>query len=147
MCHKSGLSASHTQFWSTNLLDARCLLLRLGGGSLGGGVLGLLGTKVPQSVSPGVRGGPCAPPPRVAAPQSVRCPSCFCLGTGFSDWLLCSGLFLEDFLTGRLALQVAAVAVISRPFRPCVLLFLRFSGCVFWPRVFFGFLDLGACAL
>ena len=54
-----------------------------------------------------------APPPHVVTPQSVRCLSCFCLGTGFYDWLSCSGLFFEDFLSVRLALQAAALVCFS----------------------------------
>ena len=49
-------SVPATNFWGTGLLDARWLLLRFGGASLNGGVLELLGTKVPESVSSGVRG-------------------------------------------------------------------------------------------
>ena len=37
----------------------------------------------------------------------------FVWGTGFSDWLSCSGLFFEDFLSGRSALQAAALVCSS----------------------------------
>ena len=46
-------------------LFAVCFLL-FGGGSRSGGSFGVLGAAVPQIVSPTVRGGPWAPPPRFA---------------------------------------------------------------------------------
>ena len=75
------------------------MLLHFGGGSLCWGVFGFLGTKVPQSVSPEVRGGPRAPPPRGSDLQSCRLCSCICNNVVAQAYVYFSvvGLFFGDF--------------------------------------------------
>ena len=70
-------------------------VLRFGGGSLSGGVLGPLGAQVPWNDSSRVRGGPWAPPPRVENSLQKFC-SVNCL------WLLSSPLRWLVFFRGKL---------------------------------------------
>ena len=83
-----------------------------GGGSLGGGVTRLLGTKVPQSDSPETRGGPWAPPPRLVVLKAVLF-SCWSF-VGFRKmWISLKGLLLWESIVSSVALQALALYVFS----------------------------------